>query len=281
MGRSLTGACLLVVMLGVATPLESAAQQSVSEHHLREDVELLVGNMVIAGLAAGVGGWLNDRRFWKAVLGGVAGGATMYVGKRLATADSDGWGIVGREVSAVGASMARSAAFGSSVLDTLILPVGPLRLYWSNRDRRVAHLRLDVDEVVWAMYGLSTERFRFDKRRSLRAGTFIFTTTQGVLWPGDHVSGVARSGAVFLDENRLAETSRTLSHELVHVLEIDYLKIAIGLPAERLVLRELRWDDKPLFEYIDLGVGQYPFLLLLHPLLEYEAESLEERNPGR
>ncbi|MCK5651386.1 MAG: hypothetical protein KAJ42_08425, partial [Gemmatimonadetes bacterium] len=87
-GRRLGKAWLLAVMIGGATPSGLAAQ-SAAEERLRGDIELLVGNVVIAGLAAGVAGWLNDRRFWKAMVGGAAGGATMYVGKRLATADSE------------------------------------------------------------------------------------------------------------------------------------------------------------------------------------------------
>ena len=83
-----------------------------------------------------------------------------------------------------------------------------------------------------------------------------------------------------MDENGLAETPRILSHELAHVLQIDYLKIAFGLPAERWILRELGWDDAPLFKHADLGIGQYPFRFLFHVLLEYEAEALEER-PSR
>jgi hypothetical protein len=278
-GRRLGNAWLLAFMLGGATPSGLAAQ-SAAEERLQGTVKLLVGNVVIAGLAAGVGGWLNDRRFWKAMVGGAAGGATMYVGKRLATADSDAWGLIGRELSAVGASMTRNAAYGSAILDTLIVPIGPLRLYWSSRERRVAHVRVDAEEIAWAIYGFSSERFRFDRRRSIRAGSFVFTTSQGILWPGDGISGLTQSGAIFLDENELAETPRILSHELAHVLEIDYLKIAFGLPAERLILRELGWDDAPLFEYVDLGVGHYPFRLLSHALLEYEAEALEGR-PSR
>ena len=279
MGRRLGKAWLLAVLLGGATPSGLAAQ-SAAEERLRGDIELLVGNVVIAGLAAGVAGWLNDRRFWKAMVGGAAGGATMYVGKRLATADSEAWGLLGREVSAVGASMTRNAAFGSAILDTLLVPIGPLRLYWSSRERRIAHVRLDVEELAWAVYGFSSERFRFDRRRSIRAGSFVFTTSQGILWPGDGISGVAHSGAIFLDENGLAETPRILSHELAHVLQIDYLKIAFGLPAERLILRELGWDDALLFEHVDLGVGHYPFRFLFHVLLEHEAEALEQR-PSR
>ena len=279
-GRSKV-ACAVALTFIALCPVVSHAQALIvgrTPDARYDTTQLLLGNVLVSGLGAGLIGQLSGRPFWKTFAHGAAGGAVMFAGKRITASEPEPLGLLGRQVSALGASISRSAVFGSGVLDTLFLPVGPLRLSWAVGERRIAGVRIDVEDLAWAAYGLLHDRYRLDASRSLQAGALVFTT-RGHLGEEDSgfVTGLTGGGAVFLSEPGLALSPSNRHHELVHVAQTDYLQIAFGAPLEQWILRVIDWDDLTLLRHVDIGIGHYPLQAALRPLLEAEAERFEGR----
>lgn len=270
-------ACIVALALLPACTEVADAQVPRSEVAY-SPLELLSGNLIVSGLGAAIVGRFEGRPFWKTFVHGAAGGAVSFLGKRISASNPEALGFAGRQISAVGASIARSAAFGSGILDTLFIPVGPVRLAWTPRDGGLANLRVDVEDVAWAAYGLLDDRYAFDASRSLAAGALVFTTNQHIGEEnGGTVSGFTGGGAVFLSEPQLTSNPGNRHHELVHVAQTDYLEIAFGAPLEGWILRGLGWADLSAFRHLDLGFGHYPLQALLRPALEDEAGRFEAR----
>jgi hypothetical protein len=70
----------------------------------------------------------------------------------------------------------------------------------------------------------------------------------------------------------------------VHVIQIDQVKALAGLPLEGWIRRSLLGrlspsrdpvESRP-WRWLDAGVGQYPFRLLVWDLMEAEADALPE-----
>lgn len=265
-------AACLVLALTVALRGDVSAQLPVVPRSQgpRHDVASFAGNIAISGVLAGLVRAASGDSFWRAFLKGCAGGAVSFGAKELATSDLPGAGLLGREMNSVGASVVRAATLGGGMLDTLILPLGPVRLYVSTRDSGV-RARLDVDAVAWATYAMLTPRFSFDLDRSLSAGALVFTSSEPLFYSGDDADGRVGGGTVFLDKIHAEEV---LPHELVHVAQIDFLKIVVGLPLEDLAVRRLGLAQLPVLSWLDLGIGHYPIQVLAHSLMEEEAHGL-------
>lgn len=258
-----------------ATPL--AAQVPNYEGSF-SDANLFAANVVATGLLAGVAAALDGRPFWRSVVEGGAAGTVLYFGKRITSSETGGMGLLGREVSAVGASMARNAMTGSHMLDAITLPLGPVWLVWATPGRRVPSLRVDLEAVSWTAWHLQDDRHRLDWGRSARAGAFVFTTRAdlGSSHAGT-VAGVARGGTVLLSEQELHFRPRNLQHELIHVSQIDYLKLAFGDPLERWLTGNLGWPGTSVTDHVGLGVGHYAVQWIYRPWLEAEASRFEVR----
>ena len=117
-----------------------------------DDLNFLSLNALLGGLTAGIVSHLQDGSFRDGFVGGAMGGGVAYVGKRIAAARFSGAGFLGREVTAVGGSMARNASLGVGVLDTLVLPIGPLRAFATPRALRDTRLRLNLYETAGLVY---------------------------------------------------------------------------------------------------------------------------------
>lgn len=274
LGLSVALLCPLALS-GLGLP-QGARAQSASSGSV-SDVELLTANAVVAGVVAGLLGRWDGRPFWPTIGRGAVGGAIMFAGKRIAASDRPWSGFAARQISAMGASIARNAAFGSGLLDTLIVPVGPVRLHVSVEHRRVTDFRVDLEEVAWAAYGLASDRFEFDASETFRTGAIAFTAHEPWDHSGQVAFGRAAPGTVFLARSAVAENRGVRTHELVHVTQIDYLKLVLGLPLEGWLSRRAGWTDWGVLRHLDLGVGYYPLAALPRSPLEHEAESLEPR----
>jgi hypothetical protein len=243
-----------------------------------DDVIALASNVAISGVTAGVVRLARGESFWDGLLGGAAGGAVTYVGKEVATWDGSRLGLLGRELAAVGTSVTRAAAFGSGLLDTLILPVGPVRLRLTPSELRRTTIRVDAEELIWIAYAATSDRYRFHAARSLSTGAFVFSRrTASLVDDGARITrikGEAASGIMWLHEQFLEET---LPHEAVHIIQIDQVKALAGLPLEGWIRRSIRGprgaEPRP-WRWLDVGVGQYPFRLLVWDIMETEADAL-------
>ncbi|MGD8319774.1 MAG: hypothetical protein PVJ02_04955 [Gemmatimonadota bacterium] len=250
-----------------------------------DDFNFLAANALVGALTGGVLARLHGRSFAGGFTRGALGGGVAYVGKRTAAARFSGAGFLGREVNALGASITRSAAYGSGMLDTLVLPVGPLRVYLTPQDPGGTALRLDLEEAYWLVYGLAEDRLDLDLRRSFSAGASVFTSASRFKGRDGAVDGQAVGGMIVLSRNpRWDAPARIFAHERVHILQFDFFKLTVGQPLERWAVRRLGAADLPLMERVDLGVGHLPLVyLLIDPWrydrspLQVEAEFLETR----
>lgn len=202
----------------------------------------LGANMALGGLTAGIRQWRSDHgSFWDGLWRGAVGGVGMYAGKRLATSETFGAGLLGRGVAAAGASMTRNASEGKPLFDTLILPVGFVRLHWRPAQHDL-DTSIDVPNVASIagiyMSGLGPS---LDLLRTLDTGAPVFMARdwdRSVGWHGRHAFG-----AVLLrGDSPLARTAehealvaRSLRHERMHVLQYDQAFILWNEPIEQVV----------------------------------------------
>ena len=272
----LTSLVALMACFAAGAPL--GAQQF--EPPSPRSFDVLSANLVFGGLTAGIAGSLQGRGFFGSAARGALGAAVHVAGKQIASSDAAVLGLVGRQVSAVGASITRNAATGSSALDTLIFPLGPLHIAWAPRTQRLPTVRVDAEDLGWITYGVASDRYSIDWSRSIWAGAVVFTTRGGVRDTSRGagvVAGVTGGGVILLSEDQLRWKPRNLQHELTHVLQTDFLELTVGLPLERWLLGELGWSERLPFRYVDLGLAHLPLQSVLRPLLEVEADRYETR----
>ncbi|MGD8278301.1 MAG: hypothetical protein PVH00_09765 [Gemmatimonadota bacterium] len=197
----------------------------------------LSANGLLGGLTAGLTQRFRGGSFQDGFMRGLLGGAVSWAGKRVAAERFDGAGLIGRQVSAAGASLVRNASEARPLLDRLMLPVGPVWLEFGGPDRRV-HARLDVAAMAWTVYAVAEPELELDRGRSLSSGAFVFRTRGKLLRPrgNDEVAGTAYGGVVFLADvpaYGAAFAERAFAHERIHVLQEDQFAIQVTDPALR------------------------------------------------
>jgi hypothetical protein len=284
---------MLIGGLGIAAALgapKHGAAQDVDQHQRwadatwTDDLNFFSMNALLGGLAAGVQRVLHHGSFAEGFTRGALGGGVSYLGKRAAVARFSGAGFLGREVNAVGASITRNAALGVGILDTLVLPVGPVLAFVDPRHVRSSRLRLDLNQAYWLAYGLTEKRLKLDWARTLSAGAPVFQATRQVKERGKTTDGLMVGGMVVMSPSLGANTEDVFAHERVHVLQRDFIETALGVPLEGWATAKLRLGRVPLFDRVVPGVGYLPFdYLLVGPwkrsqrLYEVEAYFLETR----
>ena len=190
----------------------------------------LSANGVIGGLTAGLLRHFRGGSFRDGFVRGMAGGAATWAGKRITAESFGGAGLIGRGVSAAGASMVRNAGDGAPTFDRLILPVGPLWLDYSPR-RRALRVRVDVAALAWVTWAVAESELDLDVRESLSAGTPLFRTKGKLLSSGHddaHAAGVTNAGIILLADVPAYGPEferRAMAHERIHVLQEDQLAI--------------------------------------------------------
>jgi hypothetical protein len=242
--RCLAGAVLLTASgAGVAFAqclpplLPPEEQQPCVERYPSWTGELAVlgGNALLGGLSAGVLHKVRGGDFGRAFLKGLAGGAVVYGGKRVAAERFGGAGLVGRELAAVGSSMVRNAGEGRGTLEQVVLPVGPLWVRLQSA-RPFVRAQVDVVSLGWLLYGLTESELRFDAGMSLSAGTPVFLThNRIVLADSDtaHAGGTVAPGVLVLADVPLFGREfarRTFEHERIHALQLDQIFMTMTDP---------------------------------------------------
>lgn len=240
----------LLVLASLVVPAGAAAQCPPGEACPGEtprwvgDFAALSANVFLGGITAGVARRLDGGSFRDGFIDGLAGGAAVWAGKRVAAERFDGAGLLGRQVNAVGVSMVRNAGFGRPLLHTLTLPIGPVGLEWATGDHTF-HARVDPIALGWLAYGVAERELHFDFGESVSAGTPIFRTRDRILRFGDegvHAAGVTSAGVILVaDVPGYGDefTRRALAHERVHVLQQDHIAEWWVLPLTRAVLERV------------------------------------------
>lgn len=241
---------------------------------------------LIGGLTAGAFQRLRGVSFQDGFTRGSLGGATSYAGRRLGASSFAGAGLLGREVSAVGASVARNAAGARPSLERVLLPIGPVHLYVSGSASPHVHAKLNLRSAAWTVAAALRPELRFDPGRSLSAGAPVFYAPgRWLLSAGQMVNGLMVGGNVVLSGAGNQPGENTFAHERVHVLQQDFHFYTWGDPLEGAVVRRTRIGAR-LYRYFDFGYlapvavgGFYHLAGVKHDdrLREIEAEFLERR----
>jgi hypothetical protein len=223
------------------------------------ELAALGGNMLLSGFSAGVLHRLRGHSFGDAFLRGLAGGAVIYGGKRIATERFGGAGLVGREFAAVGSSMVRNAGEGRGTLEQIVLPVGPARLYLQQSAPRV-RVRADLFNLGWLVYAVLEPELRFDAVMSLSAGAPVFLTDNRIIRTDAdtaYAHGIAETGIVLLIDVPAYGRDfarEVFSHERVHILQMDQLFMYVTGPAEERALAAVP-GLRRIAPYIDVNLS--------------------------
>lgn len=223
----------------------------------------LGANALLGGLAAGVMQEFRGGDFRDGFTRGALGGAVVYAGKRIAVQPFDGAGMVGRQVGSVGGSMVRNAAEGRGLLERVVLPLGPVRVYLEPAAATPLRARLDVVSAAWIGYAVVEEQLEWDRDFSLSAGTAVFRAPGKMLKSKSTdlhegaAGGLEAAGVILLsdvEEYGKEPLLRSFAHERVHVLQTDYMHTVWSDPAEDWLLRQIP-GGRAVGRFLDFGVS--------------------------
>lgn len=233
-------------LLCTLVPLPLTAQNR--DPRVRPDPPLYWGvDVSTATLSALVQGRARDVSPLRALVGGVVGGSTMYLGQRLVGTGCPALRFAGLQTVATGASVARNLGTGQSPFAMLTFPVFPL--YVQVRPRGGPHLSVRASAV--AIGGIVHTAHEFgawpDWRESLLAGMPVFAVREGRLGGcleysrvGQCVSGVVGHhvfGAVaYASRPNQYSARNVLTHELGHAAQDVRDAVLHAVPASDYVL---------------------------------------------
>jgi hypothetical protein len=246
---------------------------------------LVVGNALLGGIGAGSVALFRGNNVANAVLYGTLGAVVAHGGRRIATAEFSTAGLLGRQVSTVGASVVHNAATGEPPLSRLYFVIGPLTVEVDSL-RRV-RLAGNLYEGVRLAVAVVGDGYHFELSKSLSAGAPVFYAPSSVLTRDNVVmNGGTGAGVIYLSGNLIPEfEERVFAHERVHVLQYDFGQVAMGMPLERRAMRALPWLGS-ISNHLHVGITTpasqrlYSWVLQIDRVdtpWEVEAESLEHR----
>jgi hypothetical protein len=253
-------AFLVLALAGISTfaVSEAEAQDSARDWTAPRwvgDVTFVSANALLGGLTAGLLQKIDGGDFRDGFARGALGGAVAYAGRRISVREFWGAGLLGRQVSAVGVSVARNAADARPSLDRLMFPVGPLRLYVDRSARTVLQPKLGVSDLAVLTWLALRSETRFDWSASVSAGAPVFRSPgRHVMSDGQAVGGVMSLGSVVLSDLPESRLRVTFPHERVHVLQHDFAFLLWNDPIEARLVRRNRVTHA-FYRYLDFGVA--------------------------
>lgn len=270
--RTLALALAMLALCGSAPAAAQSDEQGVEPWV--EDVAIGMANAFTGGVTAAVSAWLREEDLAHAFVGGMLGGTLTFAGKRLVVEDFDGAHLLARQIGALGSNMVANAGAGAPWLGEVWLPVGPLWVQAVGQAPGADRVRVDAWRAGTLVWAATRSELRVDWGSTASSGAFVFDVPEHELRVGgDRTLGLTRGGVVLLGPALVADRERTLRHELVHVLHLDFAHRAWGRPLESWGWSRLFDGEPPL----DIGVAR----LLLHPIVyslqEGEATTLEAR----
>jgi hypothetical protein len=263
----------------------TAAEQRWVGANWVDDASFLALNALVTGLASGVVAEIRGTSgFRHALVQGLLGGSIAFAGKRLAAERFRGAGLAGRQVAAVGASIARNGQLGRSPLAELVLPGPGVWLYWDRSSSSVL-VRPDLTTLFWTAFGLVREEFRLDLGMSLSTGAPVFVADDHRFEDG--INGFVEGRVMFLSRLGSSPLGDVRAHESVHVIQSDLSWTVWALPLETWLLSKNglgRWISERSNLGVTAGlpqqVGPWLWPRERNPF-EVEAEFLEIRAMGR
>jgi len=220
------------------------------------DVTFLSSNALLGGLTAGVLQKMDGGDFRDGFTRGALGGATAYLGRRVSAERFDGAGLVGRQVSGVGASMVRNAGDGRPLLERLAFPVGPVRVHVDRSEGLDIRPTVSVHELSWVVAFALRSETELDWSASLSAGAPVFRAPFRAFRDrdGTAVDGVQAGGVIGLSDVPDDLLRSAFAHERVHVLQHDFADLVWSDPIEQRLLERSELTRK-LARHVHLGVA--------------------------
>ncbi|HUG42286.1 MAG TPA: hypothetical protein VMM12_17615 [Longimicrobiales bacterium] len=189
------------------------------------EANTLAVNALLGGATAAVVQMAKGGPVWDAFWTGALGGGTAYAGKRVAVEEFAGAGFLGRQIASLGGSLVRNATAGRPLLEEVVLPLGPVRLYVSKAAG--VQPRLDVATLMAGAAFVIAYDARLDPAASLSAGALVFRGSGPT--PGMSGAGATMVWAEMPEE----EGPRLMAHERVHLLQYDQAFLSWADPLER------------------------------------------------
>jgi hypothetical protein len=253
-------ACTAFLSVAATSPLHGQSPSPWTDYWLTRswvgDVTFLSANALLAGVSAGVLQELRDGSFKDGFARGALGGAVSYGGRRLAVADFWGAGLVGRQVSAVGNSLARNAAQARPSLYAVWLPLGPVTVRLSRENGFRATAKPDIFAAGWLLAAILDDELELDVGTSLSSGAPVFRAPHHVLrFDGQIVGGLTPAGVIVVGNSLSIGVSdgEILRHERVHVLQYDFAQMMWGDPLEEGLAQHVPYA-RTLNNYVRFGV---------------------------
>ena len=268
-------AALLVLLMSAPARAQCAACAEPGPRGEGEAVTL-AANALLGGITAGVRAHARGGSVRGAFVRGVAGGALVYAGKRIAAEPFDGAGALGRPVGAVGSSVVYNAGAGRGILSRVMLPVGPLHVYVEPRGSAPVRVKLDAAAVVVATYAATRTGSRFDAGESLSSAALVFRRAGA---PTGRLQGEQAAGVMSVlypdvsTEVDSLQIGRIKAHERVHTVQYDQGFLLWAAPAEEWLAGRSP-ALRALNRYVDFGAN-VPALFALGTVLPYASRPWE------
>jgi hypothetical protein len=277
----LLGALLLAALL----PAPLAGQASGPHRELPSGTgEVATVNAVLGAAVAALSAGIRGEDVPRAFVWGAAGGALSFGGKYLAGRRPYWGGLAGRQISELGNAVAVNAARGDPVLDELWLAMGPVRVRVRNAGAHASPaLRINAFSTFAAVEYLVRHQTHLLLHETLATGVLVFDAPNHVVAEenGAHARGIARGSVVVLSGAGDFDRRATLGHELVHVLQADFVVHRISAPLERGARRGLL-PDAGWLDAVEVSSGLQLFNFdPFYEHIEEEALRLQRRPSDR
>lgn len=260
----------IVVQLLALTCVASAGR---AQH--RESPGAAAINAAIGGLTAGTWQALSGKSFWTGFGRGAGAGLTVFVGKRLIAKRSPGWWWTGRQLAAVGSSEVLNAAEGRRALDRITLPLGPVRIHFEPRTKRMPSATVDVFSTVAAVVEGARAEARIGIRESLATGTIVFIVRDKSSEVGWNAAGITTLSEILPDGDfpPLQSKRSVISHEMIHTAQYDFMLTAWADPIQKSLVQRFHWNG-PVTRYLDFNL-LLPVQIAANSLIDYDRRPWE------
>lgn len=250
------------------------------------DLTFLSANALLAGLSAGVVQEVRGHSFRDGFARGALGGAIAYGGRRVAVENFHGAGFLGRQLSAVGSSLARNAGNTPASFSDVTLPLGPVLVHLRNDNGWGATATLDLYSAAWLATAIMDDRLALDVGETLSSGAPVFRAADhDMKHDGTRIGGTVVGGVIVVARPGQLPDDQIMRHERVHVLQYDFGQTLLGDQMEQYASRHLPFMASAQ-KFVRFGVavpvllgGLYSaFDLERHnDILEIEAHYLDSR----
>ena len=232
-------------------------------------------NAALGAVTAGTWSAVQGKPFWRGFARGGAGGAAVFVGKRLIGEGNPLSWWAGREIAALGSSEVVNAAEGLPFLQRAVIPVGPIRFHIDRKAKRKVIPRLDLASSIAGGVIASRDRARLAVKESLATGVIVFIVPENSQTVGTHTAGILSVSEGLPDGNfpPLSPKRAVISHEMVHASQYDFLFTVWSDVAQRALAKKIPAAGF-VSRYIDVNLS-LPLQLGANHLIDYESRPWE------